>query len=267
MKAWPKTALILALCVFLLVFGIGYVYRTTDAAEAFSGCCEAPVIIIDPGHGGMDGGAVGINGALEKEINLAVSLQLADFFRFAGYPVVMTRTDDRSIHDPDAAGVRNQKTSDLHNRLAIMEEYPNGIVLSIHQNQFSHSQYSGGQVFYGSRSESSPLLAQAIQDGLKTMLQPQNNRRIKQAYDSLYLMNHAPSAAVLVECGFLSNPEEAQLLTQPDYQRRLAFTIFAATLRFLQEDTTYGNQIQNSLCLHPVRLPAAQMAGQMPRLR
>ena len=244
MKNHAPLALISLLCVFSLFCGIGYISQAPASAEAFSSQWQAPVIIIDPGHGGADGGAVGCGGVVEKDINLAVSLRLANLLRLAGCSVVLTRTDDRSIHDEGVTGLKNQKTSDLHNRLAIMERYPDGVVLSIHQNQFSQSKYSGAQVFYGSqKADASQKLAQIMQNSLKTMLQPKNNRQIKPAYDRLYLMNHAPSAAVLVECGFLSNPDEAQQLTQPDYQRKLAFTICAATLQFLQEEMPYGNQI------------------------
>ena len=111
-------------------------------------------------------------------------------------------------------------------------------------NQFSDSRYSGGQVFYGKiKAESSSTLAEILQSNLKNMLQPENNRQIKEAYDTLYLMKNAPATSVLVECGFLSNPEEAHLLTQPEYQQKLAFVIYSSTLQFLQEDMTYGNEI------------------------
>lgn len=223
-------------CVLALIIGI----RQVSAVPAFSnGVLQStqPVIVIDPGHGGMDGGAVGVDNIIEKDINLSLSLCLADFFRLSGYQVVMTRETDCSIHDEGISGARNQKVSDMHNRLAIMNQYPDGIVLCIHQNQFSQSKYSGGQVFYGTqRSEESSRLAQSIQANLKNMLQTDNNREIKEAYDTLYLMRNALSTAVLVECGFLSNPEEAHLLIQPEYQRKMAFVIYTSTLQFLQEE-------------------------------
>jgi len=229
-----KIALLGAVCAAALVFGINRVAQAP--AAAVQAAAAQPVIVIDPGHGGSDGGAVGTGGLVEKDVNLALSLALADQFRAAGYRVVLTRSDDRSIHDPGVTGVRRQKTSDLHNRLALMQQYPGGIVLCIHQNQFSQSQYSGGQVFYGTRSpEKSKALAQAIQTNLKAMLQPGNNREIKEACDTLYLMRSAPGTAVLVECGFLSNPDEARLLARADYQRRVAFVIFASTLQYLQK--------------------------------
>jgi len=230
---------------YALIFIFCGVFKITSASVVFNPSKkDLPTIIIDPGHGGMDGGAVGVDGIIEKDINLSLCSYLADFFRFSGYDVVLTRSTDTSIHDEGVSEIRNQKVSDMHNRLSIVKEHPDGIFLCIHQNQFSDSRYSGGQVFYGKmKPESSSCLAETIQSNLKKMLQPENNRQIKAAYDTLYLMKNAPSTAVLVECGFLSNPEEAKLLTQPEYQQKLAFVIYSSTLQFLQEESTYGNEI------------------------
>lgn len=238
-----RTALTCLFCTVLLIAGTIYISDNSAVSQVYSDAMQQPVIVIDPGHGGMDGGAVGVNGVIEKDINLSLSLDLADMFRFAGFQVVMTRTDDRSIHDEGTEGVKNQKVSDIHNRLTIMNEAANAVVLSIHQNQFTQSKYSGGQVFYGLENEKSSRLAEIIQNNLKGMIQPENNRQIKEAYDTLYLMKHTASPAVLVECGFLSNPEEAELLSQKDYQQKLAFVIFTSTLQFLQEESNYGHQV------------------------
>ena len=238
-----RTALVCLLCTTILIAGTIYVTNTTAVEQAYSALAQVPIIVIDPGHGGMDGGAVGADGIIEKDINLSLSLDLADMFQFAGYRVVLTRYDDRSIHDQGTEGIKNQKVSDIHNRLKIMNETENAVVLSIHQNQFSQAKYSGGQVFYGLQNEKSSLLAETIQSNLKDMIQPENNRQIKQAYDTLYLMKHALPPAVLIECGFLSNPEEAALLSQKEYQQKLAFVIFTSTLQFLQEESNYGHQV------------------------
>ena len=230
---------------YIVAFTIGCFFEITSTFAAFNQLAPSlPTIIIDPGHGGMDGGAVGIDGIVEKDINLSISLFLADFFRFSGYNVVLTRSTDTSIHDQGVTGVKKQKVSDLHNRLALTEQYPNGIFLCIHQNQFSDSRYSGGQIFYGiQRKESSSALAEILQTNLKTLLQPKNNRQSKQANDTLFLMKNVSNIAVLVECGFLSNPEEAHLLTQTEYQQKIAFVIYSSTLQFLQEAPNYGNEI------------------------
>jgi N-acetylmuramoyl-L-alanine amidase len=238
-----RTALTCIMCTCFLIVGTIYISDTYASAPAFTESSEGPVIVIDPGHGGMDGGAVGVNGVIEKDINLSLSLDLAEMFRFAGYQVVLTRTDDRSIHDDGVQGVKKQKSSDLHNRLKIMNEESNSIILSIHQNQFSQAKYSGGQVFYGALNEQSSILAQSIQSNLKSMLQPENNREYKRAYDTLFLLNNAVPPTVLVECGFLSNPEEAELLSQREYQQKLAFVIFSSTLQYIQEESSYGHKV------------------------
>ena len=191
-------------------------------------------VIIDPGHGGVDGGAVGVNGVVEKNINLSISLKLREFFRAAGYEVVMTREDDRSIHSPDAKTVREQKTSDLYNRLDFMKKNPKAIFISIHQNKFEQSRYSGTQVFYSANMLQSRILAQTIQQEIRKALQPENTRQIKQADKNLFIIYNAPIPAVMVECGFLSNPGEALKLQDTDYQNKLAFTVFYAVLK------TYG---------------------------
>jgi N-acetylmuramoyl-L-alanine amidase len=189
-------------------------------------------VIIDPGHGGVDGGAVGACGVIEKGINLSISLKLRTFFEQAGFKVIMTREDDRSIHDDNANTVRNQKKSDLYNRLNIIKNNPRALFISIHQNIFEDSKYSGTQVFFSKNNDASELLASTLQNNIKNMLQPQNNREIKKAEKNLFLLYNAKSPAVLVECGFLSNAKEAASLQTNDYQNKMAFAIFYSTLLF-----------------------------------
>ncbi len=221
------------LCGAITISGILQVDEVTPAMAPIT--AKATTIIIDPGHGGPDGGAVGVLGVVEKDINLAISLRVADFFEVMGYDIVMTRESDISIHDSDVVGVGRQKISDLNNRLEIMKQYPEGIVLSVHQNQFSQSKYSGAQVFYGAQHSNSSQLAMILQTNFVSLIQPENNRQIKQAPGDIYLMQNAPSAAVLIECGFLSNPQEAEMLTRPEYQNKLAFVIFASTVQYIHE--------------------------------
>ena len=189
-------------------------------------------VIIDPGHGGVDGGAVGVDGVVEKGINLSISLKLKTFFQQAGFKVIMTRENDRSIHDDDANTVRKQKKSDLYNRLDIIKDNPRALFISIHQNIFDSSKYSGTQVFYSKNNSASELLAATLQNNIKNLLQPQNNREIKIAGKNLFLLYNAQSPAVLVECGFLSNAKEAAELQTNDYQNKIAFSIFYGTLLF-----------------------------------
>lgn len=189
-------------------------------------------VVIDPGHGGPDGGAIGYDGTVEKEINLAIARKLASFFRASGFEVIMTRSDDRSIHDPGSHTIRQMKSSDLHNRLKIENNHPHALFLSIHQNKFGESQYSGTQVFYSQNHPQSKVLADNLQSAIQSMLQPDNTRAIKPAEKNLYIIYYAKPPSVMVECGFLSNPAECEKLKTDSYQNQMAFAIYSGTLQF-----------------------------------
>jgi len=198
-----------------------------------------PIIVIDPGHGGMDGGAVDRSGEiLEKDINLKISLMLRDFFVLNGFDVIMTRTTDMSIHDEGITSVRKQKTSDLNNRLKIASADPNTIFISIHQNKFTDRRSKGTQIFYSPNNPASEQYAKILQDHFASMLQPENQRKTKKAGKNLFLMHQAKCPAVLVECGFLSNSAEAELLTDDEYQSKIAFVIFTSTINLLELSET-----------------------------
>lgn len=185
-----------------------------------------PVIIIDAGHGGFDGGAVANDGTVEKDINLSISMYLQEYLTVFGLQTVMIRETDTSVENDGLNSIREKKSSDLHNRMKIMEETDNALFISIHQNKYSIEKYSGTQVFYSPKtSEESSLLAQSIQDSIVNTLQKENNRQIKECGTSVYLMYNAVKPAVLVECGFLSNYEETQKLKTPEYQKKIAFCI------------------------------------------
>jgi len=192
------------------------------------------VIIIDAGHGGVDGGAVAGGGAVvEKDINLAIALKLDEMLRAAGFKTVLTRASDASIHDESAKTTRQQKVSDIKNRLAIVEGTDNAVLVSIHQNCYpTSSKPTGAQVFYSKNNPSSQTLALSIQTMLAESVQPDNRRQIKQSGTEIYLLYHATRPAVMVECGFLSNPGERELLQQEDYQKKLAFAIMGGIVRF-----------------------------------
>lgn len=191
-----------------------------------------PVVILDPGHGGVDGGAQA-GGIVEKNVNLSIAKKVRELCLLFGFEVRMTRQEDVSIHDQDKTTIRAQKNSDLNNRLKIMTEDPGAVVVSIHLNKFPQSRVKGAQVFYAPKSQGSELLAQTIQDNLRDLLQPDNNRQIKKADSSLFLLyNNTVTPAVLVECGFISNPDEAALLASEDYQDQLAFAICWSLLQF-----------------------------------
>lgn len=195
-------------------------------------------IVLDAGHGGMDSGAVGVTGALEKEINLSIVLKLKTMLEFSGYNVVLTRSDDRSIHDQHIEGVGNQKRSDMSNRLAIIKNHPNGIFFSIHQNKFTQEKFWGAQMFYTVNHADNMNLARIMQQRFK-VIQPENDREIKLSGDELYLFKETEIPALLIECGFLSNSSEESKLITGEYQQEVAFTIFCGI-------TEYVNSRQNS---------------------
>ena len=192
-------------------------------------------VVIDAGHGGPDGGAVGIHGEIEKEINLEIAKELRDFLTLSGIEVVMTREEDISIHDKSAKGIAKQKASDIRNRLELMEKHPDALVVSIHQNHFTQEKYHGAQMFYGKNNPNSEVAAQSIQDAFVKYLQPDNQRQIKPGTKSVYLLEHATVPIVLVECGFLSNGEEAVLLNQKEYQEKIAFTVYCGIVNFFRQ--------------------------------
>lgn len=206
--------------------GDGGFFRRTGAGDF----AQTQTVILDPGHGGADGGAVGVNGTAEKELNLAIALKLRDMLTLQGFTVYMTRETDEMTCDPGLTGIAARKRSDMHNRLALMEEHPEAIVLSIHQNQFEQSRYHGAQMFYGRGNPLSAQLAQSIQDAFVSLLQPENERQIKQGEENLYLLWQAENPIVLIECGFLSNPEECEKLCSDEYQSQVAFTILAGLM-------------------------------------
>ena len=183
-------------------------------------------IVIDPGHGGEDGGAVSCTGRMESEYNLAISRRLDDLLHLLGYRTRMTRTSDVSIYTTGST-LAQKKVSDLKERVRIVNETGNALLVSIHQNQFSDSRYSGAQVFYA-KTAGSKDLGQKLQAELVAALNPGSNRKSKPV-SGVYLLENIPCAGVLVECGFLSNPQEEAMLRNTDYQKKLC-CVLAATL-------------------------------------
>jgi len=214
-------------------------FSSGQTALVFSRMSEQ-VLIIDPGHGGEDGGAVSVSGQKESDLNLAIALDLDQLMGFYGVQTLMTREDDRSIHDPKAETLREKKVSDLHNRVELVNRVEQATLISIHQNSYPDAQYHGTQVFYGEDTLSPPL-AQGIQDLVGETLDPSNHRIPQRVPDSVYLMNHISCRAVLVECGFLTNPEEDRMLQDESYQRKLAMVLGAAYLQF--GDTQEGESL------------------------
>ena len=226
---WGSWAVLAALAVVLAAPALYAWSRTTGEAEAcFSLRRTGQTLVIDAGHGGEDGGAVAADGTVESGINLAIARRLDLLLGLYGEAPVMLREEDISLHDPSATTLREKKRSDLQNRVAMVEEVEGATLLSIHQNSYPDSRYHGAQVFYA--GEASLPLAEYIQELLRTHLDPENTRAAKAIPDTVYLMNHISCPAVLVECGFLSNPEEAARLARSEYQTQIAAVLAAGWL-------------------------------------
>ncbi len=201
---------------------------------------NATTVILDAGHGGEDGGAVGIDGIIEKDINLSITLKLKELLEISGYNVVLTRDKDISIYDDNAQSLREKKRSDLRNRSEIIDKHSNNknaIFVSIHQNKFPNPKYFGTQIFYSKNDPKSQELANSVKDSVVGLIQPENKRAIKPADKKIFLLNNAEIPAIVVECGFLSNEEEAQKLSSKEYQGKMAFSIYCGILGFLVNNT------------------------------
>ena len=187
-------------------------------------------VVLDAGHGGEDGGAVSASGLYEKDLNLAVATLVRELLESNGIRVVMTRETDVLLYDRNVDYHGRKKALDLAARKKIAEETPNSIFVSIHMNAYPQSQYHGLQVWYSPNHPQSRVIAEEIQSTVANALQTDNTRRPKSATSSIYLLHHLNTPAVLVECGFLSNPAEAARLGDPEYQKQLALLIFLAIM-------------------------------------
>lgn len=224
---------ILLLIATILISGYGY-YIDKAALEANFNSNNNSIIIIDAGHGGVDGGTHSADGTLEKDINLSIALKLRDILESFGIKVITTRESDVSIHSTGVQGIRNQKISDIKNRLHIIETTDNAVFVSIHQNFYPQTQYNGAQIFYSKNNPLSEKLAQSIRGSVITNLQKENTREIKKSGKEIYLLNSTTVPAVMVECGFLSNKAEANQLKDEKYQQKMAFFIAMGIIDYLK---------------------------------
>lgn len=247
-----KIAFVLLFCVSLGLFAaqtiraFGIVYFHADIFE------KKGTVILDAGHGGEDGGAVGTNGVMEKEINLAIAQELEKCLKQNNFEVIMIRDGDYSVGDQSLPTISERKKSDTKNRLRTVEEAGECILISIHQNHFTESQYDGAQVFYSGNREESAALAEAIRENIVSSLQPENHRENKRAEKNIYLLYHCQVPAVLVECGFLSNPAEAEKLNTERYQKDMAAAIYNGLIDYLQsrkENSDSGPEINSNHAL------------------
>ena len=234
-KAELRKALIC--CAGFLCAALVFHVLTGPSVISVFSAAEKPLVtvVIDPGHGGEDGGAVSPGGVAESHINLAVSKQLRDLLCFAGVRTVMTREEDVTICDEGLGTIRARKASDIRNRVAIVNGIENAVLLSIHQNSLPSSTVTHGAQVFWNQQEGAEELAEAIQTSLNGSINAGNEKHIKQIPPTVYLMKHVTAPAVLVECGFLTNQEETKRLQDETYQRALAVSIAAGYLRGTSE--------------------------------
>ena len=229
--AIKKNTLIFAVCAAALIIAASIVmiknftqspteYKQSAATSAESG----RVILIDAGHGGIDGGA-SVDVVLEKDINLKIASILSDYINIGGDSAVMTRDSDVSLGEGNGDTVRGQKRNDLKARVDMMESTGADIMVSIHMNKFEQSKYKGAQAIYAENVEGSMRLAELIQTALRE-IDPENERQIKKNETGVYLLKNATIPSVIVECGFMSNPEELDLLQSEEYQKKIAMSIY-----------------------------------------
>lgn len=243
-----KDFLLLFSVVFILLFLLQFLYPLNKHREMFS-CSElnkygSGTVVIDAGHGGEDGGAVSISGAIESQINLSIAQRLDQIMGLYGIKTLMLRDSDISLHSSDAKTIREKKVSDLHNRVEIIESLVDPVVISIHQNTYSNKKYHGAQVFYANGNLSLPF-ADITQKSLCESLDPNNMRKPTPVPNTVYLMNHITCKAILVECGFLSNPQEDALLQTSEYQSKLAAVLTSAYMKHKQ-NTQEGESLNAS---------------------
>ena len=221
----------LSVFIALMVTSTSHVTLQTDAMPAE----PLPCVILDAGHGGEDGGAVSADGISEKAINLSIAQKTNDLLQLFGLKTQMTRIDDNDISE-EGDTIRERKLNDMKKRLSIFNSSENNTIISIHQNKFSNTASHGTQVFYSPNNDNSTSLAEAIHFSVKTQLQPDNERKCKPSDDGIYLLKNTTQPAVIVECGFLSNPHEAGLLESEEHQIRLAVCIAAAFYDFTGDE-------------------------------
>ncbi len=222
------TAVLLAMTV---VYFFAYRRTSQTASGSVADNKEKPIVVIDAGHGGADPGKVSAGGALEKDINLEIAKKLQQFLEQEDVEVILTRDSDVGLYDENAS---NKKVQDMKRRVELIESTKPVVTVSIHQNSYHEEYVHGAQTFYYANSEQSQQLAEKIQQVLLNTVD-RNNTRVAKANDSYYLLKKTSSPIVIVECGFLSNRDEAQKLESDYYQEKLAWAIHMGILQYLNE--------------------------------
>lgn len=226
-KLLPVYLVVLSACLCIAHFGSQAVTTMVETSPVEG----RRIIVVDPGHGGIDGGATSCTGVLESGINLEIALRLNDLLRFLGYETLLVRTTDTSIHTQGNT-IAAQKVSDLKERVALVNKTENALLVSIHQNTYPDGRYSGAQVFYADDAFSKAFATQ-LQADFRDALNPGSKRQSKPSA-GIYLMQNIRRSGVLIECGFLSNPTEEEKLRDEGYQKNLACVIVCCISRSLR---------------------------------
>lgn len=235
MSSWKRKLTLVAvycLTIFGLLTGVFWGSRAVTVMSQRTPLPRSFTLVIDPGHGGEDGGAISCTGRLESGLNLEISLRLQDLFHLLGWKTEMIRTTDTSVYTSGTT-IAQRKISDLKQRVRMVSQQENPILISIHQNQFPDSRYSGAQVFYAP-TPGSEALAKQLQSAFASSVNPGSRREAKKS-SGIYLMEHISCPGILVECGFLSNPTEEAALSTPAYQKRLCCVIAATVTKSLSQ--------------------------------
>jgi N-acetylmuramoyl-L-alanine amidase len=233
-RKWVKGAAFAFGCA-ILIFIFTYRFLDNDSWRSWNLPLSGKVIVIDPGHGGPDSGAVGGNELLEKEVALNISIMLRDYLQEAGALVIMTREKDQDLADENTRKLRHRKWEDLKERRSIINGNNADLFISIHLNSLPSSRWRGAQVFYHPGREEGEAVSKFIQDEIKRNLQ--NTDRFAKSIEGLYLLRTAEIPGTLVEVGFLSNPSERELLKTESYQRKVAASVYQGLLRFYTNET------------------------------
>ena len=216
-----------AILISILTFGMQISIKEKEqlTLETTSTPSSNKTVVIDAGHGSPDEGAESSNGTTEAQINLKIALKVQNLLEQTGCTVILTRSDDNAIYDLDSKTLRQKKVSDIKNRVKIGNESSADIFVSIHLNKIPQQQYYGWQCFYNSKNENSKLLAEQLQENLNESIQKEN-KRVAMNLNTVYIMKNVEIPISIVECGFLSNPEEEKQLQEDEYQNRLAWGIY-----------------------------------------
>lgn len=233
--SWWIYALISAIVIIATALGIILEPLGIRGALQSAASDAIKTVVIDPGHGGEDCGAIGCTGAFEKDLNLEISMIIGEMLREKGFNVIYTRTDDRMLYLPEENIKGMRKLSDLKSRVRISDENPGAIFVSIHMNSFGEAKYSGLQVYAKDKSEDSEALAEAIRRAVVSTCEPENKRAVKRG-DKIYVLEKNTNTSVLIECGFLSNEAECERLSQKEFQKELSFSIVCGIIKYMEEN-------------------------------